>query len=132
MRIMPAKHAGSGLALAALCVLLGAAVPAALAQPAPAQPAPASGRLTTHVLDAVSGKPGAGVRISFEAAQGEGWRMLKTVTTDADGRTDQPWLAGETMAAGRYRLVFHVGEDFARLKAARLARVAGPSVEVVA
>lgn len=100
-----------------LCALAGA-VPAAQAQQAqqaPAQSAPASGRLTTHVLDTLSGKPAAGVRISFEAPQGEGWRVIKSVTTNVDGRTDQPLLAGETMAAGRYRIVFHVGEYFARL-----------------
>lgn len=89
------------------------AVVAATAVPAVAQSAP--GRLTTHVLDTLSGKPAAGVRISFEAPQGEGWRIIKTVTTNADGRTDQPLLAGEAMQAGRYRIVFHVGEHFARL-----------------
>ncbi len=97
-----------------LCVLAWAA-PTAQAQQAPAPAVQASGRLTTHVLDTLSGKPAAGVRISFEAPQGEGWRVIKTVTTNADGRTDQPLLAGEAMAAGRYRIVFHVGEHFARL-----------------
>ena len=100
-----------GFAAAVLCAL-AAAAPAAQAQQAPTQ---ASGRLTTHVLDTLSGKPAAGVRISFEAPQGEGWRVIKTMVTNADGRTDQPLLAGETMAAGRYRIVFHAGEYFARL-----------------
>lgn len=100
-----------GFAAVVLCALAGAA-PAAQAQQAPAQ---APGRLTTHVLDTLSGKPAAGVRISFEAPQGEGWRVIKTTMTNADGRTDQPLLAGEAMAAGRYRIVFHVGEHFARL-----------------
>ena len=110
---MASTHTGHGLALAVSFALAGA--PAALAQQAPAQPTPAAGRLTTHVLGTVSGKPGAGIHITFEAPQGEGWRVLKTVTTNADGRTDQPLLAGEAMAAGRYCLVFHVGEYFARL-----------------
>lgn len=97
-----------GFTAAVLCALAGAA-PAAQAQ------APAPGRLTTHVLDTLSGKPAAGVRISFEAPQGEGWRVIKTTVTNADGRTDQPLLVGEAMAAGRYRIVFHVGEHFALL-----------------
>jgi 5-hydroxyisourate hydrolase len=97
-----------------LCALAGAAS-AAHAQQAPAPAAQAPGRLTTHVLDTLSGKPAAGVRISFEESQGEGWRVIKTATTNADGRTDQPLMAGETMAAGRYRIVFHVGEHFVRL-----------------
>ena len=92
--------------VAVLCALIGVA-PATRAQQAP-------GRLSTHVLDTLSGKPAAGLRLSFEAPQGEGWRVIKTVTTNADGRTDQPLLTGDAMAAGRYRIVFHVGEHFAR------------------
>lgn len=118
---MVSAHAGCRAVFAALLALAGAGfAPAALAQQtqvpqAPTPPGPAAGRLSTHVLDTVSGKPAAGVRITFEAAQGEGWRTVKTATTNADGRTDQPLLAGEAMAVGRYRLVFHVGEYFARL-----------------
>jgi len=37
---------------------------------------------------------------------------LVVVTTNADGRTDGPLLAGEALAAGSYRLVFHVAEYF--------------------
>jgi 5-hydroxyisourate hydrolase len=36
------------------------------------------------------------------------WRPLKTVVSNADGRTDEPLLAGEAMHRGEYRLVFHV------------------------
>lgn len=108
---MISTSAGRGFALAALF---------ALAQSAPAQPAPAqapqtSGRLTTHVLDTLSGKPGAGIRITFETPDGEGWRTVKTLAANADGRTNEPSLAGDAMAVGRYRIVFHVGEYFARL-----------------
>lgn len=117
---MISAYAGRGFALAILFALAGAVAPAALAQPAPAQPAPAqspqaSGRLTTHVLDTLSGKPGTGIRITFEMPDGEGWRTVKSLTTNADGRTNEPLLAGEAMAVGRYRIVFHVGEYFARL-----------------
>ena len=93
--------------VAVLCALTGAAAETR------AQQAP--GRLSTHVLDTLSGKPAAGLRLSFEAPQGEGWRVIKIVTTNADGRTDQPLLTSDAMAAGRYRIVFHVGEHFARL-----------------
>lgn len=113
---MPHDRSRPGPLLAVLCALAGAAAaPAALAQQPAAPTAAASGRLTTHVLDTQSGKPAPGVRITFEAPQGEGWRVVKTVATNADGRTDQPLLAGEAMAVGRYRIVFHVGEYFARL-----------------
>ena len=67
------------------------------------------GRLTTHVLDTANGRPAAGVVIELRAA-GE---TLKTVRTNADGRTDEPLLAGDALLAGEYELVFHVGDYFA-------------------
>jgi 5-hydroxyisourate hydrolase len=35
-----------------------------------------------------------------------------TATTNADGRTDAPLLAGAAFRAGTYELVFHVGDYF--------------------
>ena len=43
------------------------------------------------------------------------WRgdvKLKTVVTNADGRTDAPLLEAAEMATGRHELVFHVGAYF--------------------
>jgi 5-hydroxyisourate hydrolase len=71
-------------------------------------------RLSTHVLDTSSGRPAAGLRIELHRLDQDGPpRHLKTVTTNADGRTDEPLLVGEAVAAGTYRLTFHVGEYFA-------------------
>lgn len=70
------------------------------------------GRVTTHVLDTANGRPGAGMKIEFSVFEGQGWKHLKTVTTNKDGRTDQPLLEGEALRAGTYQLVFHVGEYF--------------------
>ena len=71
-------------------------------------------RLSTHVLDTVKGGPAAGMRIDLHRLDLDGPpRHLKTVVTNADGRTDEPLLAGEAIAAGTYRLTFHVGEYFA-------------------
>jgi len=39
-------------------------------------------------------------------------RLLKTVTTNSDGRVDAPLLSGEEMKTGTYELVFAVGEYF--------------------
>jgi 5-hydroxyisourate hydrolase len=72
------------------------------------------GRLTTHVLDTANGRPAAGVQIDFSAREGEQYRLIKTIRTNADGRADEPLLEGEAMAVGRYRLVFHVGEYFTK------------------
>ena len=41
--------------------------------------------------------------------------MLKAVTTNVDGRTDQPMLSTEEMRAGTYELVFDVGSYFRSL-----------------
>ena len=72
------------------------------------------GRLTTHVLDTASGKPAAGMEIEFSVREGDGYRVVKTIRTNADGRADAPLLQGPEMAVGRYRLVFHVADYFAQ------------------
>jgi 5-hydroxyisourate hydrolase len=41
-----------------------------------------------------------------------GTRLLRTVTTDADGRSPAPLLRAEEMKAGRYELLFHVAAYF--------------------
>lgn len=40
-------------------------------------------------------------------------KLLKTVTTNTDGRTDQPLLSEGEMQAGQYEIVFLVGDYFA-------------------
>ena len=70
------------------------------------------GRLTTHVLDTTSGRPGAGLRITLSRREGGAWTELKVVSTNADGRTDLPLLEGDALKAGEYRLVFEVAAYF--------------------
>ena len=70
------------------------------------------GRLTTHVLDTAQGRPGAGIRIELLVLEGAAWHSVKTVQTNADGRTDAPLLEGASLRAGTYQLVFHVGAYF--------------------
>src|SRR3569833_1316032 len=67
-------------------------------------------RLTTHVLDTSAGTPAAGMRIELRSEAGA---VLADVRTNSDGRCAQPLLQGENFRAGRYSLVFHVGEYFA-------------------
>jgi 5-hydroxyisourate hydrolase len=70
--------------------------------------------LTTHVLDTARGRPAAGLRIDLSAVDAEGGlRLIKTVTTNADGRTDAPLFGPGEMMPGRYELRFHVGAYFA-------------------
>ncbi|MGJ4950928.1 hydroxyisourate hydrolase [Bradyrhizobium sp. HKCCYLS20291] len=71
------------------------------------------GRLSTHILDTVRGKPAADVAIDLDALQPDGsWRHVKQVRSNADGRTDQPVLAGDELTAGTYMLTFHMGAYF--------------------
>ncbi|WP_300300625.1 hydroxyisourate hydrolase [Ferrovibrio sp.] len=76
------------------------------------------GRLSTHVLDTMNGKPAAGVTVELYALDGAARRLVKTVVTNADGRTDAPLLVGEDFKPGQYELVFHVAEYFRRAGAA--------------
>lgn len=59
--------------------------------------------ISTHVLDAVTGRPAAGLGVTLSARDGELWRELTTRSTDEDGRVAD--LAGEA-SAGDYRLGF--------------------------
>ena len=69
------------------------------------------GKLTTHVLDTARGRPAAGMRIDLmRGADSED--RIRSVATNADGRTDSPLVEGSDLAAGAYRLVFHVGDYF--------------------
>ena len=66
------------------------------------------GRLTTHVLDTARGIPAAGLKIEVFRIENAA-RLLKTITTNADGRAEAPLLEGETFEPGRYELRFHAG-----------------------
>lgn len=70
------------------------------------------GRLSTHVLDTSAGKPAAGVRIDLYALQDGQRQLLKSLTTNHDGRTDAPLLSGDAFKTGQYELVFHTGQYF--------------------
>jgi 5-hydroxyisourate hydrolase len=70
--------------------------------------------LTTHVLDTASGKPGTGIAVTLYRRSGESYDKIKSVTTNADGRTAEPLLEGDALVPGRYRLVFAAGVYFRR------------------
>ena len=76
------------------------------------------GKLSTHVLDVVRGRPAQGVRIELRRIADDRSELLSTTITNSDGRTDEPLLAGDKLAAGKYQLRFHVGSYFASTQAA--------------
>jgi 2-oxo-4-hydroxy-4-carboxy-5-ureidoimidazoline decarboxylase len=71
------------------------------------------GRLSTHVLDNVSGKPAQGVKITLYEVGASARSLLKTAETNADGRTDEPLIAGGPLRIGTYELQFAVKDYFA-------------------
>ena len=71
------------------------------------------GKLSTHVLDVMQGKPAAGVAIELYAVQGAQKTLLCSVVTNLDGRCDAPLLQDEALHVGQYELVFGVGDYFA-------------------
>jgi 5-hydroxyisourate hydrolase len=74
---------------------------------------PSGGSLTTHVLDTARGRPAAGLRVDLSIVEADGrTRLLRTATTNADGRCDAPLLAPDEMQVARYELCFHVGAYF--------------------
>lgn len=69
-----------------------------------------SGYLTTHVLDTARGTPAEGLKIELFRLTGERRELLKTLTTNDDGRTDEQILPESEFALGTYELVFHAGD----------------------
>jgi 5-hydroxyisourate hydrolase len=67
--------------------------------------------LSTHVLDATSGRPAAGVRVALHRRDGDGWKPLGEAVTDDDGRARD--LAPDGLGPGVHRLVFATGDYFA-------------------
>lgn len=74
-------------------------------------------RLTTHVLDTANGRPGNDIKVELFSIQGNERTLVKTLTTNSDGRTDEPLLEGDAFAHGVWELVFHIGDYFSVEKA---------------
>lgn len=67
--------------------------------------------LSAHVLNQQTGKPAQGVEVTLEQRQGDGWKMLNTATTDADGRI-KALYPEQTPVTGDYRVVFKTAKYF--------------------
>ncbi len=68
-------------------------------------------RVTTHVLDAVSGRPAAGIEVVLHQQEGAGWTELVTGRTDEDGRIAD--FGPVDLQPGVYRVSFAVAPYFA-------------------
>ncbi len=69
-------------------------------------------RLSTHVLDTAHGRPAAHLAVSLYRLRADGRDLVMATRTNADGRTDEPLLTGETIQTGTYEIVFAVADYF--------------------
>ena len=69
-------------------------------------------KLTTHVLDVYSGKPGSGIKVELYYLKNNQKEKKNTVILNQDGRSDKPLLEGENFLNGKYELIFFIGEYF--------------------
>jgi 5-hydroxyisourate hydrolase len=72
-------------------------------------------RITLHVLDVYSGKPGANVRVDLSVLDGQAYRLIKTVNTTLSGRPADPVLSGDDLKVGEYELLFYVADYYSGL-----------------
>ncbi len=70
------------------------------------------GRLSTHVLDVVSGRPAHGVRLTLHEIGASARGLLADTVTNADGRTDAPLIGGQPLRIGTYEIAFHAGDYY--------------------
>lgn len=72
------------------------------------------GKLSTHILDTTHGCPAANVTVELWSIEQStlSRHLMKTVITNADGRTDVPLLVDAEVVIGTYELVFNIGEYF--------------------
>jgi 5-hydroxyisourate hydrolase len=69
-----------------------------------------SATLSTHVLDATTGRPAAGVTVRLERRGPDGWSPAGAGQTDADGRLRLGSALG--FEPGVYRITFGTGAYF--------------------
>jgi 5-hydroxyisourate hydrolase len=68
-----------------------------------------TGRLTLHALDTGLGRPAAGLGYTLYRIDGAAHHELVRGRTNADGRCDQPLLAGTDLLPGLYEILFDAG-----------------------
>lgn len=66
--------------------------------------------VTSHVLDAVTGRPAVGLALRLEARDGDSWSTIASAVTDADGRASE--LGPAALEEGVYRVVFDTAGYF--------------------
>ena len=71
-------------------------------------------KLTTHVLDTYSGKPGKNIRVDVYYVSNKS-NKINSVVLNNDGRSEKPLIEGSNFREGEYELIFHVGDYFKKI-----------------
>ena len=69
-------------------------------------------KLTTHVLDVYSGKPGKGILVELFYINNSERKKLTSTKLNDDGRSNSPLAEGDIFVKGKYELVFYIGDYF--------------------
>ena len=72
-------------------------------------------KLTTHVLDIYSGKPGDGIKVDLYYYNEKDKKKINSVILNKDGRSDKALIQGAQFKEGRYELIFFVGDYFKKI-----------------
>ena len=72
-------------------------------------------KLTTHVLDVYSGKPGKGIKVDLYYINNDKRVKLNSVILNDNGRTEKALVEGINFKEGKYELVFFVGSYFKKI-----------------
>ena len=72
-------------------------------------------KLTTHVLDVYSGKPGKGIKVDLYYIENNQRKKINSVMLNDDGRADAPLVEGANFVEGKYELIFFVGDYFKKI-----------------
>ena len=75
----------------------------------------APGRLTFHGIDTYHGSTVGTLKVDVSIEDGDGYRLLRSFDTVANGRSDGAVFEGASFKPGRYELLVHVGDYFAAL-----------------
>ena len=73
-------------------------------------------KLTTHVLDIYSGKPGKAIKVDlYYYRNNEQKSKINSIILNNDGRSDQALIDGVNFKEGKYEIVFFVGDYFKKI-----------------
>ena len=72
-------------------------------------------KLTTHVLDIYSGKPGKGIKVDLYYLQNDKKEKINSIILNNDGRADKPLVEGSDFKEGKYEMIFFVGDYFKKI-----------------